>query len=61
MENKEKQFISAVNVKQACVWMGVSRGITQISASNVVTFVVHIQDVQLIRYSIKNQNFCSSS
>jgi hypothetical protein len=49
MENKEKQFAGAVNVKQACVWMGFSRGITQISTYNLVTFVMHIQAVQLIR------------
>jgi hypothetical protein len=47
MENKEKRFIDAMNVKQACVWMDVSRAITQISTSNLVAFLIHIQAVQL--------------
>jgi hypothetical protein len=48
MKNKEKQFTGAVNVMQACVWMGVSRAFTQISASNLAAFFTHQQDVQLI-------------
>jgi hypothetical protein len=57
MENEEKQFTGALNVKQNCVWMGVSRAITQISTSNLVAFFMHIQDVQLIRYAITTAIF----
>jgi hypothetical protein len=47
---KERETICwSVIVKQACVWLGVFRGITQISTPNRVTFVMHIQDVQLKR------------
>jgi hypothetical protein len=36
MENEKEYFTGAVNVKQACVWMGASRTITQISTCNLV-------------------------
>jgi hypothetical protein len=49
MDNKEKQFTGAVDVKQNCLWMGVSRAITQIPTSNLVAFFMKMQDVQLIR------------
>jgi hypothetical protein len=49
MDNKEKQFTGAVDVKQNCVWIGVSRAVTQISTSNLVAFFMQMQDVQLIR------------
>jgi hypothetical protein len=44
-----KQFIGAVNLKQARVWMSVSRAVTQISASEIAAFFPHMQDVWLIR------------
>jgi hypothetical protein len=50
-KNEEKQFIGALNVKQNYIWMGLSRAITQISTSNLVTFFVNTQNVQLIRYA----------
>jgi hypothetical protein len=36
-ENKEKQ-LCAVNEEQVYVWMGISRGMTELSASNIVVF-----------------------
>jgi hypothetical protein len=42
MENTEKQLAGAVNVNQDCVWMGVSRAITQISTSNLVAIFMYI-------------------
>jgi hypothetical protein len=36
-------------VKQACVWIFISRAITQISTSNLVVFFLHIQNVWLIK------------
>jgi hypothetical protein len=53
MDNKEKQFAGAVNVKQNCICMGVSRAVTQISTSNLVAFFMQMKDVQLIRQVIK--------
>jgi hypothetical protein len=38
MDNEEKQFTGAVNAKQNCVWMGVSRAVTQIPTSKLVAF-----------------------
>jgi hypothetical protein len=48
MENEEKHFTGAVNVKQAYVWMRVSRAIARISTSDLINFFMHIQDVQLM-------------
>jgi hypothetical protein len=42
MENKEKQFIGAVTVKQNCIWMGVPRALTKIYTSTLVAFFMHI-------------------
>jgi hypothetical protein len=39
-----KQFIDAVNLKQAHVWMSVSRAVTQTSTFEVLAFFPHIQD-----------------
>jgi hypothetical protein len=44
-----KQFRGAVNLKQARVWMSVSRAVTQISTSKAAAFCHHMQDVRLIR------------
>jgi hypothetical protein len=49
MDNKEKQFTGAMDVKQNCVWMRVSRSDTQIPTSNLVAFFMQMHDVQLIR------------
>jgi hypothetical protein len=38
----------AMNVRQNCVWMSVSRALTKISTSDLVVFFTHIQNVQLI-------------
>jgi hypothetical protein len=46
---QEKQFRGAVNLKQARVWMSVSRAVTQISISKAAAFFCHMQDVWLIR------------
>jgi hypothetical protein len=40
-EGKKKRKNGAVNVKQACVWVGISRAITQIYNSNLVAFFMY--------------------
>jgi hypothetical protein len=50
-ENEEKQFIAALNVMQNCGWMGVSKDVTQVSTSNLVTSSEHIHNFQLIRFA----------
>jgi hypothetical protein len=37
--NEEKHFIGAVNVKQNCVWMGVSKAIIQISGNFLHAYI----------------------
>jgi hypothetical protein len=46
-ENKENHCIGAVSEKQACVWMDVSRAVTQMPTSNVDALFMHLQVVQL--------------
>jgi hypothetical protein len=49
VENEEKQFNSAVNMNENCVWLGFSQAVAQISNSNLVAFFVHTQDVWFIK------------
>jgi hypothetical protein len=51
--DRKEKLIDAVNVKQKCVWMGISRAITQIFSLNLDAFFMHIQNVQLIKQAIK--------
>jgi hypothetical protein len=44
-----------VNVKHACLKMGVSKAITQFSTYNLAAFFTNIWDVQLLEYAIKLQ------
>jgi hypothetical protein len=51
--DKKKKLIDALNVKQNCVWMGISRAVTQIFSLTLVVFIMHIQNIQLIKQAVK--------